>query len=761
MTRRLLLLLCLLPAAGCGEYGGCLLDCEEVPELPWDPGEGGGADGYGSGGTGGGGDDGGDDGVIEDTAIELVSQRDCVVTARYSPGTALSSLSIAGEFNAWTPTPMEDADGDGVWTLILGELAPGSYAFKYLPNGDWEGDPPATVYTQWSGGSENRSLRVGDCTVPLLQTVSGSATAEGALQASFLVASAADGARLDPAQVVVTVGGNPVTPEIDPSTGAITVSLSGLSPGKHSVRVWASDTMGRLAEGSPAFLPLWVEAEPFDWRDGLMYFAFIDRFANSDGSSAPVGGVATTANYQGGDLQGVIDKLDEGYFDALGVRTIWLSPLYENPDGAFLGADGVHTFTGYHGYWPVEAQGIESRFGDSGASAEERLVELIDKAHARGIRVLFDLVLNHVHEDHEYTRDHPEWFTGGCVCGTSGCGWEEKPVECWFTDYLPDLSYKNHAITTTVLADTRALVTTYDVDALRIDAAKHMDHVIMRSLSMGLRDDIEAPGGAPFYLVGETFSSDRGLIMDYVAPYELDAQFDFPLYFALREAFAGGGSLRTLASAVSAGEAAYGDAPMSPFLGNHDVERMATALTGESGDPWSGWLVDPMAEGGSSVTEWDTINRLSLAFAFLLTQPGVPLLYYGDEIGLHGGGDPDNRRLMQFEPSLSANQRTLLDRVAALGQARAQSLALRRGSRTELWVDDDLFSYSRDAGGSDVAVVLINRGGSSRTVDLTVPSSWSGWSFADSLDGSPTATVSGSRLTVTVGAQDYAILEPR
>ncbi len=139
---------------------------------------------------------------------------------------------------------------------------------------------------------------------------------------------------------------------------------------------------------------------------------------------------------------------------------------------------------------------------------------------------------------------------------------------------------------------------------------------------------------------------------------------------------------------------------MSPFLGNHDIERFATAVHGQAGDCWTDWLDDPMQAGGASVTEWDTINKASMAFAFVLTQPGVPLIYYGDEIGLAGAGDPDNRRLMNFDPYLSGNQ---------------GEVALRRGERKQLWVDDDLYVYARDAGGGEVAVIALNKGGGART----------------------------------------------
>ncbi len=727
-------------------------DCDSAPVIPWDPGDGDTAgDAYGSGD-----DTDTDDTTPIDTGRTVVSGRDCNVTV--TTESSASAVQIAGEFNGWTPADMEESGG--TWTADLGELDPGEYAYKFILDGAWEGDPPATVYSKWVDGSENRNLRVGDCQKPLLQAVSATASPEGTLRAEVQVALAADGALLD--SVTATVGDVPVAAEWDPSTGEIVVETSGLAPGKHSVRVWATDASGRAAENEPLWIPLWVEDEPFEWTDGLMYFTFTDRFRNGDYGASdalydPEPGVATCANWNGGDYLGIIDALEEGYFEALGVRTLWLSPVYDNPEGAYLGSDGTHDFTGYHGYWPISGTHLESRYGDVDAGADARLKELIATAHAHGIRVLFDLVMNHVHEEHEYVAEHPEWFGGGCVCGASGCDWDERARDCWFTDYLPDLDYRNHDIVERVTDDTLALLEAYDIDAVRVDAAKHMDHVAMRTLSMRLRDEVEAGGGADFYMVGETYTSDASLIMDYVGPTELDAQFDFPLYYAIRSAFVDDGSFYDLENTVSGLASVYGSAPMSPFVGNHDVERIATAISGQSGDCWSSWLEDPMAEG-SDVDQWDLIRRQSMALAFAFTQPGVPLLYYGDEIGLHGGSDPDNRRPMNFDPYLSANQAELLSRAQAVGTARGASEGLRRGARTQLWVDDTLLVYSRGSG-TDVAIVAMNKG-SSRSQAVSV-SGLDGVTLVDQANPSRSFTVSGGSLSLSLESWDYAILVPQ
>ena len=691
----------------------------------------------------------------------IVTQRSCDATLTYRPPSPVSSVDVAGEFNGWAPASMEGPDDDGYYTATLPDLAPGDYAYKYLHDGTWEGAPPASAWAKWLDGNENRKLPHGDCALPLLQTVSASGGADG-VQAEIQFARAAGGAALDPASVVVTLGDSPNAADIDAETGVISLDVSGLSPGKYSLRVTAADVDGNRAENEPLFVPLWVEAEPFRWDDGLIYFVFTDRFRNGDGANdleGSIGGVEDRANYQGGDFLGVIHAIEDGYFERLGANVLWLTPVYENPNTPWLAADGVHNFTGFHGYWPVDSLAVETRLGDGGGDSADRLQELIDAAHERGIRVMFDLVLNHVHQDHTWVQQHPEWFGGGCVCGTDGCGWEERPLDCWFTDYLPDLDYRNHWIVEQQLADTLRLVETYDADAVRVDAAKHMDHVIMRSLRKSLRVEFERNGGAEVYVVGETFTGGdgHGDIMEYVSPDELDGQFDFPLFWSIREAFAHDGSFQALEDKVVQGEAAYGGATMSPFLGNHDIPRFTTEAAGNDDGPW-GWTEDWMAGGGDTVTQWDLINRTSMGFAFTLTQPGAPLLYYGDEIGLAGAGDPDNRRFMTFEPYLSANQAELLGRLEAIGQTRAASLALRRGARRSLWVDDDLLVYAL-VEGEDVAIVAMNKGWDSRQAVVPVGELVAdGVSFTDRIHPERSATVENGNLILSLNSWEYAIL---
>lgn len=644
--------------------------------------------------------------------------RSCEVTV--SVEARSGDLAVAGDFSDWEPVQLE-RDGDRA-RADLGELEPGMYVWQLIVDSTPETRPPIDVETRWHDGTEYRKLEVKDCQRPMLRVDEPAAVNEGRLSARYRFVRSASDRPLDPDAVRVEVAGEPI-PEasrmIDAQSGVIEIDHALGEHGKYSLQIWAADEDGTAAENDGEWTPLWYEADVFSWQDGLIYLIFTDRFRNSDGAvpERPTPEITEIASYRGGDFGGVEQAIREGYFDALGVNVLWLSPIYENPEAAFEGrADDL--YTGYHGYWPIDSLSAESTYG-----GDEALASLVEAAHERGIRIMFDIVLNHVHEDHGYCQEQPEWCEKTCVCGTQDCDWEGpngKPLICQFAPYLPDLNFRNGDLVERVLDDVLALVEKFDVDGLRIDAAKHMDHVIMRTLR-SKTDAIERRGGAPFYLVGETFTNDRGLIMDYVGDHELHGQFDFPLFYAIRGAFAHDGSLRDLDAAARESQRVYGRATrwMSPFLGNHDIPRFATEAAGNDQGPF-GNSPDLIAQGPiNEVDQWDLINRLTLAFAFVLTQPGVPLVYYGDEVGLAGGPDPDNRRVMPT--SLNANQLEVLARVQELGQMRADVDALRGDTRQQLWVDDSLYVYLR-SNEAETAIVVINKSGEARAENVEIPS---------------------------------------
>lgn len=696
-------------------------------------------------------------------------ERECSRVVEFQGGEGASSVTMAGEFNDWdiNATPLERSEG--IWRAEV-QLEPGDYAYKFVIDGQYEGEPPPDVPTKWAGNFENRNLRVDDCSIPAWKVVSNSVGEDGKISVTLKFVSATGGAKIDPSTLDLSLGNiefdaSSDEVDVDEDQGVITLTYQAEEHGKYSLRASAADVDGRPVQGSPLWLPMWYEEEAFEWQDSVMYLIFTDRFLDSDGTMPvpPIQGVAPIAGYMGGDFNGILQKIEEGYFDEMGVNLLWLSPVYENTDEAWVGGDGFNMFTGFHGYWPIDPLTTESRYGDTQQSSDARLKQVIDAAHARGIRILFDVVHNHVHEDHLYCRENPGWCAKTCTCGNDGCAWEGpdgKPLTCQFAPYLPDLSYRNHEILKRQVNDTMRFAEKFDVDGFRVDAAKHMDHIIMRSLRQRTQE-LEAKGASPFYTVGETYTGGDGygLIMNYVADYELHGQFDFPLLYPIRGTFGHDGSFRDLESAVVRSEMAYGDAYMwmSPFLGNHDIPRFSTDALGNDWDPWSSSL-DVMAQGPQdSITDeqWNIINRMSMGFAFLLTQPGIPLIYYGDEIGLAGSADPDNRRMMFWD--WNAGQAELASRVRALGKARKELEPLRRGARTELWVDDTLYVYARHTGPGEVVIVAMNKGGA-RTEEVTIPADLGlNGKTLSSVNSERQFVINGTSASIQLNSWEYAV----
>jgi glycosidase len=216
--------------------------------------------------------------------------------------------------------------------------------------------------------------------------------------------------------------------------------------------------------------------------------------------------------------------------------------------------------------------------------------------------------------------------------------------------------------------------------------------------------------------------------------------------------------MRDIESSCAAGDAEYHGAPMSPFFGNHDVPRFVSQAAGmiAADTTTQAWTSPPAAPSVSLPYE-----RLRMALTLLLTQPGVPLLYYGDEYGQPGTGDPDNRRLMKWS-GYSADEQATLDHARTVGKLRGTVPALQRGTRATLWIDNDVYIYVR-AIGSDVALVGINRADTAFSQSVPMPSALvpvsSGTTLTDHLGGAG-VTISGGAAQITLQPRSSAVWTP-
>ncbi len=658
----------------------------------------------------------------------------CTVALRYSATGSTPTVHAAGSWNDFSPTADELVDdGAGEYTATL-ELAPGLYPYKLVVEGDgaepWRLDP-SNSYRAYAGGVENSGLRVPDCSRPTLLVDSSESSrpteGDGRFSAALHYERREAGvfgelrAELRSAEAPRPLSDGEITRTGD----SVRVSLEGLPDGKYTVALTPVDVEGTA--GPAALLPFWVEASTFHWRDALIYLIMTDRFRDGDASNdVPAVGALPGAEFEGGDLRGVRQAIEEGYLDNLGVNAIWVTPWNTQPAGAYDEAGGTGGVTGYHGYWPTEPRSIDARFGDAA-----ELMAMVNAAHAHGIRVLMDLVVNHVHQDHPYFRDHPDWFNSGCICGTAGCDWTERRLDCLFRDYLPDVNWENNDAGEQLLDDAEYWLEAYDLDGFRVDAVKHVVDGAVFNLRARVRERFEQ-AGTHYFLMGETAMGwdsgagpdaggnveNYGTISRYIGPDALDGQFDFVLYYAGALSFAGDAPGRGMSHVdfwTRASQSHYpAGAIMTPYLGSHDTSRWLSLASdpGRAGNKWSDLPVAPSTS--------EAYDRMYVAFGWLMALPGAPLLYMGDEYGEFGGADPDNRHMLRFGSDLSALESAQLTRTAALGRARADLPGLRSADYRPLLVTDDVWIVARGRG-ADLVIVALNRGAAAATLSVPVP----------------------------------------
>lgn len=509
----------------------------------------------------------------------------------------------------------------------------------------------------------------------------------------------------------------------------------------------------------------------FDWRDAVMYSVFIDRYVDSDGEGSEPSEDGDAQNprwgWGGGDLAGLTSKLP--YLADLGVSMIWLGPPQKAGDG------------GYHGYWPVRddtdysdpaapspVPAIEPRFG----SAQE-LRDFVSSAHdtqsasGTGMKVLLDYVANHVHESSPLVAAHPDWFylQDGepllCDGGTASAAddlWDDPywGTRCTFSSFLWKFDYEaSPAALEWSLADMRYWLQEYGFDAFRIDAARHQPVVWMERLREAM-DQVRVSDDLEPYLMGETFSYDPAVVARDVDPEKrFDGQLDFPVRKHLCEALLSEKTtMATLAYELALGSTLHPDRSlMATWLGNHDIPRQIHYASGEIPE-----CVTGSHEGNRQPFQFaqpdddEAYQRLTLAFVALLTNPGLPVIYAGDEIGLAGGGDPENRRMMEWwEDALLPGQKKLRASVRELANLRGQNRALSRGARRTFFADDDTWIFERvGCGDASGFVIAIHRGPAQITRELPA----GGYAGLAASDG---AEWDGGD-TITLSPQSFAVL---
>lgn len=662
-------------------------------------------------------------------------------TFRFRPeGRMPERVAVAGQFNGWnTQSHAMQRMDDGSFELFV-PLTPGRHQYKFVVDGDWTLDPAAGEKS-FDGGAENSVVNVEGKKGGRPPVVFAQSSKDG--RAVFRVVGPVPAAA---SSVLQLPDGTSRTIPATISGDTISVEVPDAPEGAW-IRVVAADSEGQA--GNAARIPV-KPPRGFQWQDGVIYYAFTDRFADGErANDKPVEDkrVLPPANYQGGDFQGIRRKIEEGYFEKLGVNVLWLAPVNRNPDGAWPEFPEPHRhYTGYHGYWPVSNKEIEPRFG-----GEKALREMIASAHAGDIRVIADLVLRHVHTDNPLWKERPDFFGSlELPDGTKNLRrWDDHQFTTWFEEWLPGFDFNNPEAVNFLLGNAVDFARRFNLDGYRLDAVKHIERAFWWDYRTAIRNDVDAGRGLPLYSVGETFMDRRG-IMSFVGPNMLDGQFDFPLYDTIIDVFAkGNAGFGELEKSLSASETIYGkETLMSPLLGNHDKARFMAYADGDlpdreiSKEEEVGWVRPPKVDSPGAY------EKLKLAFTFILSIDGVPMIYYGDEIGMSGAGDPDNRRMMRWGGDVTAEESAVRDHVGKVARVRGEHPALRYGSRRVLVAEHDHYAFVRAHLG-DAVLAAWNRGGGEGGFDLQVG--------PELPDGDYTDALSGEKITVERGRTSFRL----
>ena len=632
------------------------------------------------------------------TEVRATEGRSSTATTFTYVGEA-TSVQLIGEWD-WDAV-LEMNNSSGTWSVDV-ELSEGLYCYKFMVDGTYLFDPnnPERVYCD---GIENSLLRVDDHLRPHYTA----SLAEHHLHITYHAGST--GAPHDGTPAALSGA------TWDSLTSTWNLSLEGLADGKHSLKIEGVDTDGNMAYD--LLVPFWRGPHAsFVWEDALIYMVMTDRFVNGNQSNDGLAtGAAQGADWQGGDFAGVTQMIQSGYFSNLGVNALWLTPFNTAANGTGKAADGVHDVSAFHGYWPTQAREVEPRLG-----TEEELHAMVEAAHEGGIRVMMDFVVNHVHEDHEYFQNNPEWFNSGCICGQENCDWTEHRLDCQFTSYMPDLDWKNRNASEQFIADALWWMEEYNLDGARIDAVKHVENLAVSNLVAQINERFETVGN-DVYLKGETAmgwsghsleanQAQYGAINAYMGPDGLDGQADFVLYHAVVDNVfvSGNENYQHLDYWTNRSQDQYTPGSlMVPYVGSHDVSRLTSRADTGTGDAYNQWAEDGLPGQPGDVSAYHASLQ---AYGWLLTTPGAPLLYYGDEYGEYGGADPDNRHMYRDTTQWSEHESSLFENISELGRLRASSVALRQGTYNTHLAMPNLLAYTMDHTEQTMTVVL-NRGG--------------------------------------------------
>lgn len=627
---------------------------------------------------------------------------------------------LIGTFNNWTRGQLRMAYDSvrGSYTYTA-EMTPGHHQFKFTDNGVEVNDPALDMLPNGFGGY-NHPMEI---TREVRALMPFRALEQGDVANTFIRT-----APVDSMQHVIAFWDAQMLPAdwlIRQKDGSIWVVIpDNATEGRHHLRLF---TYNDDQAGGDILIPFDGAAavrdtdglNRSDWETATLYFMMVDRFADGNrANNEPlnVPGMHPLCDYLGGDVAGIEAQVHEGYFQDFGWNSIWLSPIGRNPKGdwGFWNKGGVTTtFSGYHGYWPTSAKLTDKRM-----ATEAEVKSLLGAAHGQDMNVLMDYVGNHMHLDHPAYKAHPEWATPLYLPdGTKNTEqWDGHRLTTWFDDHLPTLELRDPVVVEAMTDSALTWIRDYGFDGLRHDATKHVSLLYWRTLTKKLKAELRE--GQRLYQIGETYGS-PGLIASYLGSGMMDAQFDFNLYDAAINFCADlGGDAEDMAQTLNSSLKTYGHHHlMGNISGNQDRPRFISLadrqVRADEDHKLAGYT--------RNIVNGDTVGyqRLALLHALNHAIPGIPVVYYGDEYGMPGANDPDNRRMMQFD-GYNAAQSAMRQRTKEIIHARRSELALMYGhtevhapSEDVLWIERQYLD--------ERVVIIINRGASAFSIEHCMP----------------------------------------
>lgn len=518
--------------------------------------------------------------------------------------------------------------------------------------------------------------------------------------------------------------------------GVTTTEFTGIIPKqangtrvKYIADVWAqggassqfADTDSLTPEGATEFAYYVDNYESPDWaKDAIIYHIFVDRFNNGDSSnddpdSSSLPYDEKLKGWMGGDLKGILDKMD--YIQSTGVNTIWISPIFKGPYS--------------HGYHPEDFKAIEERFGNP-----QLMKQIIDAAHSRGMKVVYDFVPNHTSIKHPFFQDalnngesspYYNWYTF--------TQWPDKYNSFYGISELPELNNDNYETRSYILDEVVPYwLNELNFDGFRLDYAKGPSYsywVDFRHKVKQLKPDA--------FIFGEIWDS-REKINTYAG--ELDGALDFGMRDALVNTFAKDQSMVGLSNTIQENLQTYPEEyVMASFLDSHDQPRFLFEAGGDK-------------------------EKLKLAVATQFTLPGAPIIYYGDEIGLSQSKDHNSvtdwkdRYFREMMPcDIEKQDLELKEFYGKLAKLRANETALSSGAFQKLSADQNVFAFER-ANETGKFLIVVNKGNDTKEVDVNSLYNQldiNNVTLTDALNGDTIANDSDGSLKFSVAAKSFEI----